>query len=185
MALKQILGRIWDKDFNKRKSNLDNESREISLQTRQRNAELKKIRQDIESMRLQHELEEERASLDDLKDELYGVSEELEDGELSPDNLLMQLLQKFMMSGKFNLPGMQTQKTIQTENAFSPELEHLNTASKVQFTDEEIDNLISMVPKKYMKQVKKMDDVGLRKVIHSQIPNCQEETIERIITKIR
>jgi len=170
MALKHLFRKIW---HGKRGFNINDETREISLLSRRRNSELKDLKHQIETMRVQREFEQEKADLEDLKDELYPEEEATEEtADQKILNLIMNLIQKQPSISSLFSKNVNNEPTLEPQN-------------QVNFTNEQILSIIEKIPKKHFKQVKKLDDETLRKLIKSQVPTINQDSVERTLTVIR
>jgi hypothetical protein len=152
-------------DIFKRKDKRNNHSfsdddRKYSADLRKLNAERKKILQEIE-------LEKAKFELDQLRDELYNDDEE-EQATISqsPEQMIMQMFIMNMMKNQ-----QQAQTPVQTINK--------------DLTDDEIKNLVSLVPDKHLKKHKNYNDEQINAFVKSQMPNLNDNNIKQIINHIR
>jgi len=168
--------------FNKKKKTnrtVTDEQRESSLESRRLNAELKQLKQELETekLRQQHELsmmrlEEEKLKLQDKIADYTEYEEENETEGLSMEKILMSIITSKLAGGVLSSP-------------LTPNSLEIDTPASPSFSDEEIQYFINQMPKAQLKQAKKMPDSLLKKTILSQVPNADEETIQRAITLIK
>jgi len=170
MALKHLFRKIW---HGKRGFNINDETREISLQSRRRNSELKDLKHQIETMRVQREFEQEKADLEDLQDELYPEEEQTEEtADQKILNLIMNLVQKQPSISSLFSKNVNNEPTLEPQNL-------------INFTNEEILCIIEEIPKKQIKQAKKLDDETLRQLVKARIPMINQDSVERTLSVIR
>jgi hypothetical protein len=170
-------------DIFKRKDNrynhvLTEEDRQKALDTRAANKDLKEREQELKlaelELRSKLRQEELKLRLEDVKQQLCDFTEE-EDEEESPNNadsMLMTLLTSIL--------NKQQPQTVQpTPNG------EVNSTSEVSLSDEQLTELISNVPKKFLKIGKKMEEGTLKTLISQQLPNVTPDTLERAAKMVK
>lgn len=155
-----------------------NEDRELSLTLRRMKAEIKQLELEREKIKAQIEKEKYLAELEDLKAQLYeDIPTEPEHHGLNPDTLLTTFLLNLLNKGTIvgNPPSTSTTPNSLTYNSPAP----------LELTPEQIKEIISKVPKQYLKIAKTLTDEQLKRLILGQIPNLSEPSLTFAISLIR
>lgn len=155
---------------------LDDMDRLHATQTKQLRAEMKKIQQEIQIEKQKFELDKLRAEQEQLRQELFGDDEEdEEDEEPSPEALFLPILLNAFK------PGQQPAQ----EQFFQQQAPSKEQVQLVQYTDNEIREIMNKLPKKYIKLARNLDDNTIRKFIHSHQPGLNPETVDRALKILR
>jgi hypothetical protein len=140
--------------------------RELSLEKRKVNAQLKKTQQEIEIAKAKLQLQE-------LKDELYDYSdseeEEEEPEKFNAESILITAL----------LPLLTGQKQTST-----PENNVPISPQKIDLSDETIEQLYIQY-KPYMKLARKLKDEELKQFLLNKEPNLSDESLKKILARVR
>lgn len=162
----------------KRKTNLDDTAREASIQTRKAKAELRSIEFEIEKMKLQREKMMMEAKLNALEEKLFGS-----DDENDVESLVMGMLMSSLTKNPniANALGSVAGVTSTTPPVTEPQLE----PNGISLSDEVLKAYIASIPKKIIKQAKKLDDDSLRAFIIEKVPQASRDTIDRAIVLLR
>jgi G3E family GTPase len=141
--------------------------REQAVQKRKVNAELRKVKQEIEIAKAKAELYDLQEILEEYNAE-EEPAEEIKEGLSLEDTLLLKLL------GGVNLSGIQTpiQTATEEKKPFS-------------LSDEEIRSFIVSQPKAAIKAAKALPDAILKERIKAQLPEIDEDSVNRAIAILR
>ena len=137
----------------------NDEDREISKRKRKLAAELKTAEQSIK-------LKELDIAMRELELREAEILEQFDDEEDPIEKVVMQQLADL-------LPTLFKKKMPVSIDPIK------------ELTEEELNNIISTVPKKYLKLAKKMDSIVIITMIKSKFPEMQEIHINQIINKIK
>ena len=177
---------FWKKQS---KSTITDEQRQSSIETRRLNSELKQLRTEYEKQKLreQYELESLRMQEDklklqqkiselkqDLEPEEY--EEEDEEEELSLEKVLqMVLMQKLIPQGS---------ETVTAQNVITPNSPQ-TVSEPLILSDDEIKDYLRTLSKQQLKQAKLMPNSVLSKLIKTQLPSIEDDTLNRAITLLK
>jgi hypothetical protein len=172
--------------FKKKKSNryehdFTDEDRNLSLERRRVNAELRNKKNELELLRLQQKtqieemkLERERLKLErdlqDLKDEVYGY-EDYE--EQTPDSLMMTLLSTALLKGQ-HPPS-------DDKNLSSPE----QPSNDVVLSREQIKAFYDGLSKTQKKLIKGLPDNEIQEAIKQKIPRISKESLNLCLEVVK
>lgn len=143
----------------------------LTDEDRQKAADLnsERFRLRREKMQLEHDIEVMRLKVQQakLKDQLS----DFEDDSPDEDNAaLMTLISSAF--GRGNVPSSPVNGTPQIQQA-------------IHLTDEDIDNLFNSVPKVALKAARGMSDAAIHGFIIQKVGQIDEDTFNRVITKLR
>jgi len=166
--------------FRKRKGfPFSDEDRAFSLQTRKENADIERRKRqlDLEERKLEHEKRKAELEADILEarnriSELNGTDEEEGSDGSDTDAMLMLLLTKVL--------GGNAPLSASASSAPNPPV-----ATKISMTDEQIEEILASMPKRYVKLSRDLSDETLRAMILGKMPNVDDDTIQRAITRAR
>lgn len=147
----------------------DDEDQHHATEVKRLKAEQRKLQAEMALERQKLEFEKQKFELESLRDELYGDDEEDEQEGSSLDKMLVPIL----MGAFVKQPAPPVDST------------PVASVQKVQYTDDEIREILKQVPKHYIKLAQKMDDTTVRKFLYAQQPNVSDDTIERALKILR
>jgi hypothetical protein len=156
------------------KDNLTDEARQLSLEKRRANAELRKAQQEAEIERLRMKsdierlkLERERLRLQDELNELIGDDEEEEE---QPGNVMEALALKLL----------QPQQTQQMQPAT---VTYPAEPGKVELGIDEINTFLQQVPQKYLELADKYPEEQIIKLLKAQgvFSNATDESLKKLV----
>jgi len=162
------------------KSNLDDNARELSIQSRKYKAELKAIQHEIEKTKLEREKLLSQAKLNALEEKIFGTNEESSEEQMLI-SLLMPMLAKSnpamtdMLKGQIPTPVVNNSKTP------TPAM----STTGVSLSEDMLKGYISKIPKNILKQLKKLDDDDLRVKIIETIPDLSKDSVDKAIIIIK
>lgn len=153
---------LFNKLFGKRNvNNTSDESRQHSLEIRQMNAELRKIEHQRKILEQKMQLEEAKQELLDMQEEFYGEDEEEEQPKQDIDTLLFNTLAPLLTG---------VMPTTSKPNV---------DIQKINFTDEEIKEILNKFPKTVVKQIKTLNMDLFEKLVYSNNPNISRDSVIR------
>ena len=159
---------------NRANYDFDIEDREISLELRKKKAEIKKLQlerqAELDRLEYERKLYELKADLEDLRGTFE--EDETDNGNNNPDLMLMGLLAKILNK---NSPQSSVEQPPQTQQA----------SNLIKLSDEQINGYLDSLPKHALKIGKSWSDEQIKTFIKANIPNIDEESINRTITLLR
>jgi hypothetical protein len=164
----------------KRKTNLDDEARQASIQSRKQNSELKAVRHEIELMKLEREKLLNQAKLNALEEKLFGSDEGSAEEQMLM-SVLLPMLQKQNPAMSEILKGQIPTPVVNTSNNPSPAM----STTGVSLSEDMLKAYISKIPKHLLKKLKKLNDEELRVKIIETIPDLSKDSVDKAIVIIR
>lgn len=153
---------------------LDDVDREISLQTRQIRAEIKReieqqrlIQQQLRTKKFELEIAQQEAELEAYKEEF---------GQGDPDELETQIMQNFLMPKLQQKQQGETQQQVLIQN---PDF------AKISVTDEELKQIMNNIPRSVLKMARKIQDVPLKKLVAGYMPGVNDDTLNRAVLLLK
>jgi len=146
---------------------------ERSNETRALNKEIRELKHKKELLKKEMELEELRQELEELK--AQRMASMIQEDEGSMEDKLLNLLMIKMLAGNSQ------------RNSLSELPSSIPTPQQpegVSLSDEELNRVISQLPKKVLKIAKNLPDNAIRSYITKNF-NWSEETIQRAIAKVK
>jgi len=139
---------------------------------REQSANIRALKREQQRLREQLELEKQKFELEKLQLEIAQQRAELyEDDDEETDNNEMSMLMPLIM-GLLNKNAPVAQE---------PQGIPASQVAKTQYTDEEIRDIITKLPRKYIKIARSMPEGTVRKLIVSHMPSVSDDTIERAL----
>ena len=150
------------------------EDMELSKEIRKTRSDLRKIQGEIKVLAEKQKLEEARLELRKYKEDYYGSDSD------SNEDPFEQMLMSMMMGGLNNNSPLGANKPTDSQTRLVSPKEQ-----GVDLTDEEIDQLLSGLPKALLKKAKKFDDQLIEKMVRMQLPYITKDSLTKIIEKIK
>jgi hypothetical protein len=160
------------------KSNLDDNARLASIESRKQKAELRAIQHEIAKTKLEREKLLSTAKLNALEEKLFGTEEGNPEEQMLMA-MLMPMLQKKapQVADIFN----NGQKATPENTSYSPPAKD----SGVSLSEDVLQGYVAKIPKGILKQLKKLPDDDLRVKIIETIPDLSKDSVDKAILLIK
>jgi hypothetical protein len=168
--------------------NFSDEEREFGAEIRAKNKEIKLLKlereKELEILKYEKDRLRLKAEINELKDELqpeYEEDEPMQDNQT--DNTFNNLLGTVAMA---MMQKNQPQHTNNLQSSNPPQTNSKNNDDgKLSLNDEQLKDIISEIPKKYLILAKTMPDDTIKQYIRGKYPELDEETINRGIKIVK
>ena len=169
-----ILNRIGNLIYSKPKNRYEftQEDSLTGVSIRKANQEIKQLRLERAKIMQEMEVEKLKAEMLDLKAQLYGEEETVEDAD-TPEKALTNMFLMAMLKGKGQGNGVSTTDI------------DISNSNKRKYSNEELVMLHKQVPKKELKKAKKLTTEQLSPLIRQQLPDADDDSINRAIALLR
>lgn len=183
MGIYTLFRNLWRLTKDRRYNHVLTESdREMATDINKGKAELRAIQNNIKKYEMKYELEEKKAELQDLKDELFPPPIEEETSSATQPTFEGILLDAFSPIIQQKAQEIAAKYLVKGEEEQSAEIIQ---PPKAHIPDEKLKEIFKSVPKSVRKKAKKTDEAKLKQELTLYLPNVDDDTLNRAAVMLR